>query len=104
MQSQAKTFTMYTPESGNERNVEYDIRGKRVPPGERRQYVTTTVANALRAFLKFQDEFSGRYQAGDFEKVDPINAAIMNEYTHTHNVENDGILVENNDLAGLIVR
>ena len=80
---------------------QYDIFGRKISPNEPRQYVTTSVANAIRASVNFQKMYSGA-TLEDFRKVDPINSAIVDEWLTTHNA-NAGYAIEDDSLAGLII-
>jgi hypothetical protein len=84
------------------RKTEYDIYGTLVDPFAPVKYVSTKVANAWRAARNYQRSVAFASEE-DFRKKDPESDRIIREWSSSNAVWGGTPLVENNDLANLIL-
>jgi hypothetical protein len=85
------------------RKTEYDIYGVLVDPYGEVQYVSSKVANAWRASRKYRDTTPNGTEQ-DFQKKYPETVSILQEWMSSHSIQEGVPLVENDDMANLILR
>jgi hypothetical protein len=85
------------------RKTTYDIYGALVDPYGEVQYVSTKVANAFRVARKYRDTTPNGTEQ-DFQKKNPETVRILQEWMSSHIIQEGVPLVENDDMANLILR
>ena len=81
----------------------YDIAGRKVDFSQRYTYVSTDVASAWRTLFRWSQTQPGGGFLKNFIRDDPINGAIVEDWLRTHPGGDNGYIIEDNALAGLLI-